>query len=104
MRLSKFYLFVLHIQLVTIKKHKACLCLIILSMVNLILYVHVNCDWIIKGHFLVYSTRLFLYLQLCNSIGMTPANYMTIKTCIIKVGQRTRDRIYSGASLHESVF
>lgn len=53
MRLSKFYLFVLHIQLVTIKKHKACLCLIILSVVNLILYVHVNCDWIIKGHFLI---------------------------------------------------
>lgn len=22
--------------------------------------------------------------KLCNSIGMTPANYMTIKTCIIK--------------------
>ena len=29
--------------------------------------------------------NLICILQLCNSIGMTFANYMTIKTCIIKV-------------------
>jgi hypothetical protein len=29
--------------------------------------------------------NLIIILQLCNSIGMTFANYMTIKTCIIKV-------------------
>lgn len=42
--------------------------------------------WLVNQRSVSDYTLLFLYLQLCNSIGMTPANYMTIKTCIIKVG------------------
>lgn len=60
--------------------------------------------WLVNQRSVSDYTLLFLNLQLCNSIGMTPANYMTIKTCIIKVGQRLRDRVYYGSLLHESIF
>lgn len=104
MRLSNKILFICSsCTLILITKKKTCGCLIILHCK----YGQLSsiCKlWLVNQRSVSDYTLLFLNLQLCNSIGMTPANYMTIKTCIIKVGQRPRDRVYYGSLLHESIF